>query len=592
MEQEPQQSFFIGETCFCIPKSTVTAVISAQDILPLATVPDYVLGTFSYQDQRLVAISVAMQMGLTQADYHRDHMIIVVEQGEVALGLLVDRIGDDFVQPHWEVLPYHSELFTNASVHSNEVVIQLELDNLLTRLDLHLAEGRERLQAETFNRIQISGYSFVVPQSQISFITEPGSMTRIPMMPPYALGIFEDNQRTIQTISTARKLGMDQEEHTAYHRVLVTEHDGEYFGFLVDAVNDQSNNRSEGFYYLPNLTRAGLLPAMIKLGNGEYMPVLDLDVLYRMKPIKRSLALDERIDYQVVEELPEEIVAEPVVEEEQTTTAIHAEEDVGVHREPHELSESALEAEEELGVVLEPEQGDADVWARSGDESAAAAEVDQSRFFQGTYERRQGITKVQKGSFFKRAGMVLLVALLVIAGWLLVNPSAESEMVRARLWQYSSWLQDKWQDMFATSKRQPHKTEPEREEESSELAQLEGQGPVAEHHRPAPAVIEDKTAKAAEENTKARDEHVVEIELEDKTIIIEQRHRMKKPEALEENVVPGEIRHIVVEGDTLWDIAEKYLGDPFQYPELARNSQIRDPDLIYPGDVVIIRNKR
>jgi nucleoid-associated protein YgaU len=54
-----------------------------------------------------------------------------------------------------------------------------------------------------------------------------------------------------------------------------------------------------------------------------------------------------------------------------------------------------------------------------------------------------------------------------------------------------------------------------------------------------------------------------------------------------------EIVHHVVPGDTLWDIAAHYLDDPFQYPELARLSQISNPDLIYPGDIIhIIRKER
>ncbi len=46
--------------------------------------------------------------------------------------------------------------------------------------------------------------------------------------------------------------------------------------------------------------------------------------------------------------------------------------------------------------------------------------------------------------------------------------------------------------------------------------------------------------------------------------------------------------HVVVKGDTLWNIAEHYVKNPWRYPELARLSKIRNPDLIYPGQKIII----
>jgi len=53
-----------------------------------------------------------------------------------------------------------------------------------------------------------------------------------------------------------------------------------------------------------------------------------------------------------------------------------------------------------------------------------------------------------------------------------------------------------------------------------------------------------------------------------------------------------EIIHVVVKGDTLWAIAKRYVKNPFRYPELARLSKIKNPDLIYPGDRVrIIKRK-
>jgi len=52
---------------------------------------------------------------------------------------------------------------------------------------------------------------------------------------------------------------------------------------------------------------------------------------------------------------------------------------------------------------------------------------------------------------------------------------------------------------------------------------------------------------------------------------------------------PRFIEYVVVKGDTLWDIAEKYHNDPFQYSKLAEMSNIENPDLIYPGDIVRIQ---
>jgi LysM repeat protein len=48
--------------------------------------------------------------------------------------------------------------------------------------------------------------------------------------------------------------------------------------------------------------------------------------------------------------------------------------------------------------------------------------------------------------------------------------------------------------------------------------------------------------------------------------------------------------HTVVNGDTLWDLAQQYYGDPFDWRRIwtANQANIADPNLIVPGQVLVI----
>lgn len=58
----------------------------------------------------------------------------------------------------------------------------------------------------------------------------------------------------------------------------------------------------------------------------------------------------------------------------------------------------------------------------------------------------------------------------------------------------------------------------------------------------------------------------------------------------QEQTVTQQGTHEVVKGETLWELAERYLGDPFRWPLIheANQDRIEDPHWIYPHQVFII----
>lgn len=93
---------------------------------------------------------------------------------------------------------------------------------------------------------------------------------------------------------------------------------------------------------------------------------------------------------------------------------------------------------------------------------------------------------------------------------------------------------------------------------------------------------------ASPEPLPARDTNVIDNEAAKDTDKADNVAVNKTDQRAEATVQSQEIIHIVVKGDTLWHIATRYLNNPYRYPELAKLSHIRNPDLIYPGDRVRI----
>ena len=72
-----------------------------------------------------------------------------------------------------------------------------------------------------------------------------------------------------------------------------------------------------------------------------------------------------------------------------------------------------------------------------------------------------------------------------------------------------------------------------------------------------------------------------------------ERHSSKWRYPSEISLGPGQDLHIVVKGDTLWDLGQRYLGSPFAWPQIWElNRWVEDPHWIYPGDPLIVPSDR
>ena len=55
------------------------------------------------------------------------------------------------------------------------------------------------------------------------------------------------------------------------------------------------------------------------------------------------------------------------------------------------------------------------------------------------------------------------------------------------------------------------------------------------------------------------------------------------------SIPDGAAYYIVVRGDTLWDISQRFLGNPFLWPQIwNQNKYITDAHWIYPGDPILV----
>ena len=78
---------------------------------------------------------------------------------------------------------------------------------------------------------------------------------------------------------------------------------------------------------------------------------------------------------------------------------------------------------------------------------------------------------------------------------------------------------------------------------------------------------------------------------EDEIVVVEEPEKVVPEPPKEPEIKPEDITYKIKWGDTLWDIADAYYKNPWNYKKIARYNGIRNPDYIISGTYIKIPAK-
>jgi nucleoid-associated protein YgaU len=82
-----------------------------------------------------------------------------------------------------------------------------------------------------------------------------------------------------------------------------------------------------------------------------------------------------------------------------------------------------------------------------------------------------------------------------------------------------------------------------------------------------------------------------QAQLQEKINVLQNRDRATNRERAATEVSDNSdfFEHTILPGETLWDLAGKYLEDPYRYSEIARENNIDNPDILQTGITLKIK---
>ncbi len=130
--------FQLGREEFAVEVIQVREIIRMQDITRMPKAPSFVEGIINLRGQIIAVLDLAQRLNLEAAERGSETRIIVVEAGDVKVGMIVDsvsevmRIGEEEVEPSPALAADVEAVYLKGVVkQENRLIILLDLTRIL-----------------------------------------------------------------------------------------------------------------------------------------------------------------------------------------------------------------------------------------------------------------------------------------------------------------------------------------------------------------------------------------------------------------------------------------------------------------------------
>lgn len=264
-------SFRVGGSYLALPMGSIHEIIRVPELLSSVLASELCLGMFNLRGDTLPVLDFAKFLGLASpmsdevapGDFDDPRRILVIRQGDICLGLLVDDVESIVSYRDEELLAIpsfqarHAGFFAGCISHAdgkhilllNEAALVADatlLDVTAGHRELYKAEhdgqggrGKRRPGARetyvTFRLDQLMGMRIEQLREVIDY---PPAVMQPPGAPDYVRGILNLRHRLVTIIDLRALYGMAGYSDLGESKVLVVENGDEKFGLVVDAIEN------------------------------------------------------------------------------------------------------------------------------------------------------------------------------------------------------------------------------------------------------------------------------------------------------------------------------------------------------------------